>query len=132
MDDDKLKDLFSNFDPKLSSSMDFMTRLQRNMEAVEAVRQYNLAQKRRNRLAVAIAALSGFAMGVILTLLFPLIGSWVSTISLAIPYIHATSLTIDSSVVGWIIMATVCVITALNAYEIALVRLSPKSAHDIR
>ena len=130
MDDDKLKDLFSNFDPKLSSSIDFMTRLQRNMEAVEAVRQYNLAQKRRNRLAVAIAALSGFAMGVILTLLFPFIGSWVSTISLAIPYIHTTSLTIDYT--GWIVMAAVCVITALNAYEIALVRLSPKSAPDIR
>lgn len=35
MEDDKLKDLFSNYEPDLSSSFQFMTKLKKNMEAVE-------------------------------------------------------------------------------------------------
>lgn len=127
MDEDKLKDLFSDFEPELSASTDFMDRLQRNMDAVEIVRQYSLAQKKRNRLAVVIAALSGFVAGVILTLLYPLIGSCISTFNIAIPHVNITSLTIDYSYAGWLLIAAVCVITALNAYEIALARLTPKT-----
>lgn len=126
MDEDRLKDLFSDYQPELSSSFQFMVRLQKNMEAVEIVKQHNLALRRRNKLAVAIAALSGFAMGVILTLLFPLIGDWVSTFSISLPHIHISSVTINYSCLAWIVMAGVCIITALNAYEIALAKLTQK------
>jgi hypothetical protein len=128
MEDDKLKELFTNFQPEMSSSLQFMAKLQKNMERVEILKQHNLAIKRRNKLAVCIAATIGFLMGVILTLLFPLIGSWVSTFSISLPHLQISSLTIDYSFVGWIIMAVTCIITALNAYEIALVKLTPQDS----
>lgn len=124
MDDDKLKKLFDNFDPELSSSFQFMDRLKKNMEAVEIVKQHNAELKKRNKLAVAIAAVSGFVMGVILTLLFPLVGNWVSTFNLSIPQLQISAITINYSFVAWIIMAGVSIITALNAYEIALAKLT--------
>ncbi len=128
MEDDKLKELFTNFQPEMSSSLQFMAKLQKNMERVEILKQHSLAIKKRNKLAVCIAAAIGFLMGVILTLLFPLIESWVSTFSISLPHLQISSFTIDYSFVGWIIMAVTCIITALNAYEIALVKLTPKES----
>jgi hypothetical protein len=124
MEDDKLRNLFNDFQPELSSSSQFMTKLQKNMEMVEILKQHDIALKKRNKLAVVIAAASGFVMGVILTLLFPLIGDWVSTFSVSL--MHISNMTIDYSFVGWIVMAGACIITALNAYEIALAKLAPK------
>lgn len=126
MEDDKIKDLFSGFQPELSPSFQFMEKLQRNIEAIEFVRQQNIALKKRNRVAVAIAAVSGFAMGVILTLLFPFISNWVATFSISLPHLQIRSITVDYSFVSWIVMAAVCIITALNAYEIAMAKLTPK------
>jgi hypothetical protein len=126
MEDDKLRNLFNDFQPELSSSSQFMTKLQKNMEMVEILKQHDIALKKRNKLAVVIAAVSGFVMGVILTLLFPLITNWVSTFSVSLPHLHISSLTIDYSFVGGIVMAGVCIITALNAYEIALAKLAHK------
>jgi hypothetical protein len=126
MEDDKLRNLFNDFQPELSSSSQFMTKLQKNMEMVEILKQHDIALKKRNKLAVVIAAVSGFVMGVILTLLFPLITNWVSTFSVSLPHLHISKLTIDYSFVGGIVMAGVCIITALNAYEIALAKLAHK------
>ncbi|MDE6637883.1 MAG: hypothetical protein K2K32_06580, partial [Muribaculaceae bacterium] len=102
MEEDKLKDIFKEFNPELSSSFQFMTKLQKNMEAVEIVKQYNAAQKKRNKFAVTIAAACGFAVGVILTLLFPLMGDLVSTFSVSLPFLHVSSLTINYSFISWI------------------------------
>lgn len=126
MDDDKIRNLFDNFNPDIASSFQFMEQLKKNMEAVEIVRQHNVALRKRNRIAVAIAAVSGFLTGVILTLLFPLIGDWVSTFNISIPRLQISEITVDYSFVAWIIMAGVSVITALNAYEIAMAKLTPK------
>jgi type II secretory pathway component PulF len=108
-----------------------MTKLQKNMEMVEILKQHDIALKKRNKLAVVIAAVSGFVMGVILTLLFPLITNWVSTFSVSLPHLHISNLTIDYSFVSWIVMAGVCIITALNAYEIALAKLASKETISI-
>lgn len=125
--DEKIKELFRNFEPELTaSSADFMQRLQKSMDAVEIVKQYNIALRKRNRLATAIAAFCGFAAGVVMTLLFPLIGNWVTTFSIAIPHLQIQSFTINYTYVAWIMMAAVSVITALNAYELAIARLTPK------
>jgi tetrahydromethanopterin S-methyltransferase subunit F len=76
MEDNQIKELFNAFEPELGATSPFMARLQRNMKAVEWVKQHQQDLKRRNRVAVAIAACCGFAMGVIFTLLFPVIDSW--------------------------------------------------------
>jgi len=131
MEDDKLRNLFNDFQPELSSSSKFMAKLQKNMEMIEFLKQHDIALKKRNKLAVVIAAVSGFVMGVILTLLFPLIANWISTVSVSLPHLHISNLTIDYSFVAWIIIAGVCIITALNAYEIALAKLAPKETASI-
>ena len=127
MEDENIKQLFSAFNPSIGSSDQFMTRLLRNMEIVEMVKQNNLALKRRNRLAVLIAALCGFVVGVLLTLLFPLVGDWVSSFSISLPHLTIASLTIDYRFVGWIVMAGVSCITALNAYEVAMSKMTPST-----
>jgi len=124
MEDDKLKKLFSDFEPDISSDFQFMTKLQRNMNAVEIVRQHTSAQRKRSRTAVLIAAVSGFISGVILTLLFSLIEDWITTIQISITHLSISPISIDSRLIAYIVMAAVSVITALNAYEIAMARLS--------
>lgn len=124
MEDDKLKKLFSDFEPDISSDFQFMTKLQRNMNAVEIVRQHTSAQRKRCRTAVLIAAVSGFISGVILTLLFSLIEDWITTIQISITHLSISPISIDSRLIAYIVMAAVSVITALNAYEIAMARLS--------
>lgn len=123
MDNDNLKELFGNFNPDLSSGSNFIARLQQRMDTIEMVRQYNAELRRRNRIAVMIAALAGFIMGVVLTLLMPLIGDWIATFRLSVPG-HAFN--IDLHYIAWVLLAAVSMFTALNTYEIALARLAPK------
>lgn len=125
MDDDKIKGLFQGFQPEFSSDMDFMSRLQRSMDAVESVRRQNLALQKRNKLAVAIAALSGFVLGVIMTLLFPIISNWMTTIHFTLPSLQIAAIDIEPSHIGMLAMAAVCVILTLNIYELALAKLNP-------
>lgn len=116
MEDEKIKDIFKEFDPELSSSFQFITKLQKNMEAMEIVRQYNETQKRRNKWAVAIAGICGFAMGVIMTLLLPFITDWVASISFAL----SLPPTLNFTYIVWLLIATVSVLTTVSVYEIAL------------
>ncbi len=122
MEDKEIKDLFADFQPGISSSFGFMTKLKRNMEAVEIVKRHNSALRKRNRIAVATAAVCGFFMGVCLTLLFPVIGGWISTF--AAPLLQFGGFAVDFTIVWWIVVAAVSVITSLNTYEIAMAKLA--------
>lgn len=124
MEEEKITDLFSNFQPELSSSFGFMTKLKRNMEAVEIVKQHNSTLRKRNRVAVAVAAVSGFLMGVALTLLLPVIRECFSTLDM--PLLQFSGFAVDYTILWWMVVAAACVLTAINAYEIAMAKL-PKS-----
>ncbi len=126
--DDKLKDFFGSFDPELSSDIRFMSKLQRNMEAVELVKQRSLATRKRNKVAVAVAALSGVVMGVLITLLFPLVEDWASSINFTIPYLGMGPLTVDLRLIGWMLVSVVSGFTAYNSYEIVLFKMTAKEA----
>ena len=126
MEDEKIKELFSNFQPRLSSSASFMARLQKNMEMVEILRQYNITLRRRNRLAVVIAAVCGFAFGVIAMLLLTPLASLITEVSLSLPYLHISSISIDTGIIAWILIATVSIVSALHAYDLAISRLTPE------
>ncbi len=128
MDDDKLKDFFGSFDPELSSDIRFMSKLQRNMAAVELVKQRSLATRKRNKVAVAVAALSGVVMGVLITLLFPLVEDWASSINFTIPYLGMGPLTVDLRLIGWMLVSVVSGVTAYNSYEIVLFKMTAKEA----
>lgn len=72
MEDEKLTALFAAYRPEMpTTDAQFLDRLQRNIEAVERVRRYAQAQRRKNRLALIVAAAAGFVAGVAATLCFP-------------------------------------------------------------
>lgn len=126
MEDDKLRELFKDFDPVLSSDDLFISRLQQNMEAVEIIKHRALISRRINKIAVIVAAIAGFVIGVIFKLVFPFIVECVSTISLTVPFFRNNPININISVILWIITAMVSGIIAYNAYEITISKLSTK------
>lgn len=125
MEEDRIRDLFKDFAPELSPDSRFIERVQRGLNVVESVRRQNVIMRKRNRMAVAIAALAGFVTGVSLTLLFPLIGSYVSEIHIAIPKFDVM---IDFQYVAWLLSAVASILIALNTYEIAIAKLTVKKA----
>ena len=129
MEDDKLKELFQGFRPDVADDKLFLQRLQKNMDAVEMVRRQVAALRRRSRIAVVLAALCGFAMGVILTLLFPLIRDTVSSFNISISGYGIFDIHVNWQIIGWIVMAGVCALTSLNAYEITISRLTARKAY---
>ena len=82
MEDDKLKNIFSEYNPDLQSDDMFMERLHRNLKAIESVRQNTRELRRHNRLAVVAAAITGFVAGVILTVSFPYISAYIDRLSM--------------------------------------------------
>lgn len=126
MEDDKIKEIFSSYQPELSSSYQFMSRLKKNMEAVEIIKQHNVALRKRNKLAVAIAGFCGFAMGVILTLIFPMIEDWIKSFKINLPMLSSSALNIDFSNIAWLLVAAISITTSISVYELASSRLSPK------
>lgn len=85
MEDDKLKSLFSNFEPELSSDFLFMNKLQRNLNSVELIKQHTAEVRSRSRKAVAIAAIVGFIVGFLFSLSLPYLTDAVSNWQLTLP-----------------------------------------------
>lgn len=125
-EDERIKALFQGFKPELPSDNLFLSELGRKMKAVEIVKQHTAAVRRRSRIAVCVAAVAGFVMGVVLTLLMPLIGNLVSTFSFTIPTVGVSTVSIPWQTVSWCVIGITAVITAVNAYEITLSRLTAR------
>lgn len=125
--DDEIKALFKGLSPKLTSDSVFMARLQKNMEAVEAVKSHVAALQRRNRIAVVAASLAGFVMGVVCTLLFPVISDSLGAISFSIPRLQMPAITVDWRIVGWLLTGVLSVLAAVQTYGFTLSRISVRA-----
>ncbi|MDE6127437.1 MAG: hypothetical protein K2G30_10840 [Muribaculaceae bacterium] len=123
MEEDKLKDVFDAFRPELTSDSLFLAGLRRNMEAVEIVRRRQEESRRRGRRAVLVAAVTGFAVGAILSALLPYIGEFAGRISLGAPDSGIPLIGWQS--IGWGVIGLASVLTSLNAYTLALARQNP-------
>jgi uncharacterized membrane protein len=99
-EDDEIKKIFAGFEPELSSDSAFMNRLIRNMEMVEDVKRQNSALRKNNKIAMAVASLVGFMVGIVFTLLSPYVTEMLSMIQIAMslttPFILTTSIVIIS------------------------------------
>lgn len=127
MDDDKIRDLFRTFQPELTSECGFLSRLEDKMKAIDMVKRQIADMRRRNRIAVAVAAVSGFVVGVVLTLLMPMILDWSTTVNLSVPRLGIPEVNVDMHVVCWTLMAAVCVLTVYGSYELTVAGLSRKA-----
>ncbi|MDE6534716.1 MAG: hypothetical protein K2K82_01755 [Muribaculaceae bacterium] len=72
-EDKEIREILGAFAPDQSSELDFMARLQNRMDTVDVVKDQIAVERRRNRRAIIIAALSGCLVGILLTLAIPLI-----------------------------------------------------------
>lgn len=131
MDDDKLKSLFSNFEPELSSDFQFMNKLQRNLNSVEIIKQHTAEVRSRNKKAVAIAAFIGFIVGFLFSLSLPYLGDAVSNWQLTLPENSMLNTFANNfTIIAWTVIGGTSVFTALNTYEISLSMLKPKETAE--
>ena len=69
MDEDKyLKDLLTDYQPKLTDDTAFMQRLHRQMALIDEVKAYQRAEKRKNKRFSIIMLAIGIVLGTIVTL----------------------------------------------------------------
>ena len=69
MDEDKyLKDLLTDYQPKLTDDAAFMQRLHRQMALIDEVKAYQRAEKRKNKQFSIIMLAIGIVLGTIVTL----------------------------------------------------------------
>ena len=132
MEDDKLKSLFSNFEPELSSDFLFMNKLQRNLNSVELIKQHTAEVRSRSRKAVAIAAIVGFIVGFLFSLSLPYLSEAVSNWQLTLPSESVMNVFANNfTIIAWLVIGCTSVFAALNSYELSLSLLKPKETNAI-
>lgn len=118
MEEDKLKSLFAEFRPELSSDRQFMNRLTRNMESVEIVKRRMAEMRARNRRAIAVAAVVGFVVGFLFSLALPYLSGLVADWQLTLPEESVMSVAADYfAVIAWGVTGATAVIAAINTYD---------------
>lgn len=83
--EDPLKDLFSEFNPPLSPAGDFIRSLEARLDAVEEVKARAEVARRQTRRSMAVSALAGVLVGMLLTLAYPTISSALASVLSASP-----------------------------------------------
>ena len=126
MEEDKLKSLFAEFRPELSSDRQFMNRLTRNMESVEIVKRRMAEMRARNRRAIAVAAVVGFVVGFVFSLALPYLSGLVADWQLTLPEESVMSVAADYfAVIAWGVTGATAVIAAINTYDMMTSRPIP-------
>ena len=132
MEDDKLKSLFSNFEPELSSDFLCMNKLQRNLNSVELIKQHTVEVRSRSRKAVAIAAIVGFIVGFLFSMSLPYLSEAVSNWQLTLPSESVMNVFANNfTIIAWLVIGGTSVFAALNSYELSLSLLKPKETNAI-
>lgn len=127
MEDEKLKFLFSNFEPELSPDLKFMNKLQQNLYSVEIIKQHTAEVRSRSKKAVAIAAVVGFIVGFLFSLSLPYLCEAVSNWQMTLPSESVmNALANNFTTIAWLVIGCTSVLAALNSYEISLSLLKPK------
>ena len=128
-EDNDIRRLFEGFQPQLPSDSLFMAKLEKEMKAVEFIKQQNMAYKNMVRKAAVIAASVGFIVGLLLSLTVHLMGTLISNFNLDIPVVRSSyDFTINLQLLVWIAIGGLTVFSALSAYELSLVRLKSKNS----
>lgn len=102
MEDDKLKSLFNDFNPELSSDVMFMHRLQKSLNAAEIVKRHSDKVRARSKKAVLIAVVVGFIVGFMFSLSLPYLAHAVADWQLRLPDSSFMSPVVDNlMVIAW-------------------------------
>lgn len=127
MEDDKLKQLFSDFNPELSSDFRFIKKLERSLDSVEIIKQHTAEARVRSRKAVFIAAFVGFVVGFLFSLTLPYLSDAVANWQLTLPAESLMRTIADNfMIIAWIVIGATSVFIAVNAYDFSLSLLKSK------
>lgn len=131
MNDDKLRNLFAGYEPEMQNDAVFMARLERNLRAVEFIREKNAAAKRNNRVAMAIACVVGFLAGGLFITVMPYITQWLNGLSLAgiFPSLQPEQI---ANVLTCCLWCVGTVALTLSSYDIALGLVGHRNVHDCK
>lgn len=130
MDEDKLYDLFAGYKPDLSSDRLFMSRLQQNLEAVELVKERLEKSRSKNRIAILVAAITGFIAGVLSVLCYPALESTLAS-AVSASDKAAPVISVCVGMLPWVIIALTVIAMSYAAYDITL-SVAKKSLQPIR
>lgn len=121
MEDEKIKEIFSKFEPPLSSDFQFMNRLEANLRSVELVKEHSAKLRVMNRKAVMIAAVVGFLCGFLFSLALPAIGAAMISLRQTVASESFVGfLTQNYLPIVWAIIAGVSGFIAMNTFELSL------------
>lgn len=122
MEDKDIQQLFQAYQPKLSSEREFMSTLTASMRKVEFLKRQQEAVRRQNRIAVAVAAVTGFVAGVVFMLLMPYISAFID--SVAGEFFSVFRILGDTAdpvpVLSWVIVGMTTVLLSISSYHVAL------------
>lgn len=117
--DDRLKQIFDDFNPQLGSDTEFMRRMERQIHTIEVIKEETAALRRKSRRAIAVAALTGFVVGMLSSLTLPWLGEMAAAVEA--PAKTITRFFADNYlVVACLAIATASILTSINAYEISM------------
>lgn len=119
MDENEFSDLFASYNTELSSDKLFMLRLQANLRAVSLVKEQVHVMRRKNRLAVIVAAITGFLCGILFAIYYPAFFTLLKSL-FAASTVTAKIFADYGNVAAWGIICCVTGIAAYSAYDIAL------------
>lgn len=129
MEDDKIRDLFTDFDPELTDTSGFMERVTRGLDAVEVVRERQAVMRRRQRRALGVAAFIGVFVGIGLTMLYMLVVDSIAALHLpdvtwivrnfGLP-VEARDIAVDLRIPTLLLFAAAATLTAVNAYSFSM------------
>ncbi|MDE5785941.1 MAG: hypothetical protein K2H98_05350 [Duncaniella sp.] len=117
-EEEKFNALFSDFNPEMKSDGLFMSRLENKLTTLDPVKSQLECVHRRNRIAVSVAAITGFIFGIIVAIFYPYITGFISEIELSSTILPAwlgdyvTTLT-------WSVIGIIGMILMFSAYDIA-------------
>lgn len=129
MEDDKLKSLFSNFEPEITPDQQFMNRLEKSLNSVEIIKQHSAEVQSKHKKAMIIAAFVGFIVGVIFSLSLPYLSNSVTNWQLSLPQDSSLNIIADNfAIIAWIMIGGASVITAIKAYHASFYLLKPNDS----
>ncbi|MDE6854473.1 MAG: hypothetical protein K2J38_05400 [Muribaculaceae bacterium] len=129
MEEDRLRDILQDFSPAMTPDSIFMSRLEEKLRSVELVKQQLEQQRRRNRLAIVLAAFTGFICGIVSALCYPALAAAISA-SITAGTAAARLFSLYGSEVTLTIMCMAAAVVTYTVYDITML-LSRRSAPTI-
>jgi hypothetical protein len=121
MDNRFLNNIFSSYEPELSSDDLFIRRLEYKLDTIKLLKDQNVAMRRRCRRAIVAAATAGFVVGLIFSLAMPYIIHAFMSLKAYMPDSSLlTALADNCRYTIWPLICATSLFIAVNTYEISL------------